>query len=235
MNAPEPRVDWSGADDASRKELAATLKGLLAEYPDVAVGAVTVEPPLGSDDNPQAHVDDDNTMGETDGRDQHIRISPHFASDYPKWRSEMHDACKRGALRGAVSGHPAAYTLAHEYGHVLSNDVLGRLDPDDDSGDPAIRALVRDVWELLAPEDSKADIRGIPDERIPTFWMLGYGLGEIAKDVSDYATVSPHELIAEGFVIHRTLGPGHSKAADLIAQRLEEAYEKKYGPRQVAA
>lgn len=231
-----PRTDWSGADDASRKELEGTLQELLSEWPGVVPGAVLVEPPLGPDENQAAHVDDDNTMGETDGRDNVIRIAPHFAKNYSKWTSEMEHACKRGSLRQGLGSNPAAYTLTHEYGHVLSNVVFGRLDQDDNSGDPAIRALVRDVWELLAPDEaSKKDVRGLTLDTIPLGWTLGYGKAEIAQDLSDYATASPHELIAESFAIHRILGPGHSKTADFVAQRLEDAYTAKFGARSAAA
>jgi hypothetical protein len=229
--------DWSGADDPARKELDDTLASLLAEWPDVVPGAVTVAPPLGpSEGGTPSEGDADGTMGETDGRDNHIRNNPTFARDYTHWRTQMSDACKQGRLRHGLGGHPAAYTLIHEYGHVFANVALGRLDCDSDAGDAAIRQLVKEAWALVAPNEvSTHSMLETPAEVVPLVWDMTFWRPAVTDDLSLYATASPAELIAEGFAVHRVLGPGHSKIADLVARRLDEAYTKKFGPRRAAA
>lgn len=233
MTSTTTRIDWSGADAASTAELDATLKALLAEWPHIVPGAVTVDRPIGTGDDgePMPQDQEDGVMGETDGRDNHIRINPSFASDYQRWCKELKKACKRGSLHKGIESHPAQYTLVHEFGHVFANTVFGRLDPDDNSGDPPIRQLVIDVWASLAPSREVADDihRSINLDEVPLAWSFGYGRGELMKDLTEYASASPHELIAESFAVHRTLGPGVSKTADLVMARLTAAYEAKFG------
>lgn len=212
-------TDFRGADERTRKELHHTLSALEDEWPGVAPSKVRV--------GVIEQDKDGTTMGETDSRTNEIVIARKFARDYDGWCNELHQACKLHRLREGIEDHPAEYTMVHEFGHVLASHVFGRLDEDDDSGDPAIRRLVVDAWKVAGVPEAD----DIPIEAVPLAWAMGFGVDAVEADLTPYANASPHELIAESFAIHRKFGPGTSKVADLVMGKIEAAYEAKYGKR----
>lgn len=227
------RRDFRGADPAVKEELNETLDGLLADYPGIEPSKVVVGKMESDDDSPDEAA---GTYGQTFERGADIHISRDMAKDMAAWRADMKQACRKGCLRhdlGALTDHPARYTLTHEFGHVVATDLIGPFNEESDAGDYGYRRIMLGAWRAVDPSiPADADPDAVP-------FLFSFGLFDVdavTKDLSQYgAQGGPKELVAEAFAIHRLAGPGKSKIADYVHGELERLYVAKHGPRAAAA
>lgn len=216
--------NFAAAEKQVAHELDTTLDGLLADYPGVEPADVKLE------HLPQGTWGSTST-GYQDTTPNVVSINLASAKHYSRWRKDVAVSALLGELNQVAqpSFDPAAYTMAHEYGHVLLDTIHGygyNTDEDEAAGKPvpaseiARREYVLTAWRALHPRTANH----LSVNQVPDMWNQRFLAMQLANDLSEYGASSPEEMVAEAFVIHRR-APGKSKVADAVAAQLKANYE----------
>lgn len=210
----EAKIVLDGADPRSEKEIRDTLTSLEAEWPGIAPSSLTLTN-VWSDDN--GHMSyDAHTMGQTNVANGDMRLSLRCAADYDLWHHDVLQGIRTRALHKGISRKPAAYTVTHEFGHLVTVAATGHP-PTDPRCEQPLRELTLVAWHALDPS---VDLTRT--DMVPFVWNLGFYRDGLVKDVSGYGASNPMELFAEAFAINRIAGPGHSKVADAVTAELNK-------------
>lgn len=206
---PAHGIDLAGADERSTNEITQAWSEMTAAFPRVPDTLRVGKPPA---------PDAEGAYAWTDSDIEQITVNKEYARDYDHWVSTVREGESTGMIHKGVSAAPGRYAVLHEFGHALANTVLGRIDRLDNSGE--------DNWQRFLMGV------GMPPTATAWLWQMFLRAGrqqDIIDQLSEYATASPHEFVAEAFGVHRFFGPGTSAIADQVHDALVAEYQRKYG------
>lgn len=217
------KYDLDGSDPRTVDELKDALESCMHDWPGVAPRRVRC------DRMPK------NTYGSTNNAPMHgygpgedVAVSRSAMKDMTKWQQAIRQVKVDGTsgmnerVEGWIEQHPAAYTIEHEFGHVLFAHIYGN--GSEPVGDDACRRLQLVAWRAAGVGEA----RGMGTDSVPLFFIFGLGQQEIHDGLSPYAVTSPMEMMAEAFAIQRVLGKGANKIADAVMEQVRKDYEAKY-------
>lgn len=220
-------VDLRGSDPRAENEVLGTLAALEHDWAPIAPSRVTLTDTfLGENDAPISGAEAHDTMAQTDMRTGEIRIARRLANDYDTWHHDTLVGVRSHILHKGITRYPAAYTVTHEFGHLVARYILAGDGPWPEhpttEQDEGVRRVQLHAWKALDPtvDLSRTDM-------VPMVDTMGWYNDRMASDLSTYATTAPMELWAEAFAVHRILGPGVSKVADAVTKVLTAAYHRR--------
>ncbi len=204
------KVDLKGSDPVVAQQAADALRSMVAAFPDVKPAN------LGTATNMDTEyaITFTGPSPKTDGTSSTIGLNLNYTQDAMGYKARATEDEESGFHPQGSAATPVAFTVSHEYGHVLDNALWpkGEIDPDRQK---VTEGVMRALGQPTGPQPvSVNDARNKAVEKDLSRYGSGYGPGEMfAEAVGDYMLN----------------GPGKSIVADTIMRAVVRRYEKVWG------